>query len=178
MASEGMKVQFGSGANQLHGWKNHDSEVPIQNRLPYGDESVEFVLASHVVEHVTVSEAWGFFHELHRILKHGGVARIAVPDVARIWKLANDTYGAAVKAGGHGDGSRKSCVQAALREHGHKAAWTAELLETLLQAVGFSTVRCEMNTSYHKELIGVDGHHAAVGWEVANIETSTVEATK
>lgn len=173
-----MKVQFGSGSNNLHGWSNHDLDVPIQSRLPYADESVNFVLASHVVEHVTHSESWGFFHELHRILKHGGVARIAVPDVARIWRLANGAYGESVRQGGHGDGSRKSCVEAALREHGHKAAWTAELLEVLLQAVGFSTARFSMNVSGYSELSGIDGHGNVVGVEVAEIETSTIEATK
>lgn len=169
-----MKLNFGCGGNSLEGWSNHDSEVDIRKRLPFPDESADFILAEHVVEHVTPQQAWNFFKECHRILKPGGVIRIAVPDICRIARLMTNEYREAVKAGGHGDNP----IRAAIFEHGHQGAWNQELLVTFLEGVGFKVERCSLGASSHPELCMVEGHGKVVGEHIASIETSVAEGIK
>lgn len=173
-----MKLNFGCGGNRLEGWINMDAEVPIEKPLPFPDSSADFILAEHVVEHVTPQQAWNFFEECRRVLKVGGVLRVCVPDVEKIWLSRNAAYGEAVKAGGHGDGSNKGNVRAAIFDHGHQGAWTQSLLGIIMEAVGFFVEYECYGQSHHDSLHGIDGHGTAVGREVAQVETSVVEGTK
>ncbi|MGD0381775.1 MAG: class I SAM-dependent methyltransferase [Acidimicrobiales bacterium] len=45
---------------------------------PIGDASQDFVIASHVLEHL--AEPIGFIAEIHRVLRPGGIALILLPD--------------------------------------------------------------------------------------------------
>ena len=50
-------------------------------RIPEPDHSVEVLYTSHMVEHLDRDEVQRFFAEARRVLKQGGIIRIAVPDV-------------------------------------------------------------------------------------------------
>lgn len=50
--------------------------------LPFEDESVDGVLLSHVVEHFDAQDGLKLLLECHRILKHGGVVLVSVPDAS------------------------------------------------------------------------------------------------
>jgi predicted SAM-dependent methyltransferase len=174
-----LKVQFGCGNNHLAGWKNLDRECDISKPLPFGEASCGFLFAEHVMEHVTPKQAWGFLEECQRILVAGGVVRIAVPDIVKLWREMIPEYGEAVKKGGHGDGSKRSAVKAAIFEHGHQGAWTKELLIAVMEAVGFRNVKaCAYGESEHAALKGAEGHWRVVGKAVAENETTIVEGTK
>lgn len=168
-----MKINFGCGSNLLEGWINKDAECDIRKPLPFADGVADRILAEHVVEHVTHQEAWSFFVECKRVLKRGGVLRVAIPDITRMQKKMTDEYRNAVKAGGHGDNP----IRAAVFEHGHQAAWNQELLMTFLTAIGFKAEKVEMGKSSNSDLVGVEGHGKVVGQSVASVETSCVEAT-
>ena len=56
------------------------SRLDASKRFPYGDEEFEAVYSSHVLEHMPPADAAHCLREVHRVLKPGGVARIAVPD--------------------------------------------------------------------------------------------------
>ncbi len=57
---------------------NHDiTKIP----WPVEDDTYEAIFASHVLEHVSKAEAYSALAECHRILRPGGVIRIAVPDM-------------------------------------------------------------------------------------------------
>lgn len=169
-----MKINFGCGGNLLDGWINKDAECDIRKPLPFADGVADRILAEHVCEHVTHQEAWSFFVECKRILKLGGVLRVAIPDVTRMSKKMTDEYRNAVKAGGHGDNP----IRAAVFEHGHQAAWNQDLLITFLQATGFKAEKVEMGKSKNSDLVGVEGHGKVVGQSVADVETSCAEGTK
>jgi SAM-dependent methyltransferase len=62
---------------------NHD----LNKRLPFGDESFEVVYHSHVLEHLTKEQGKAFLAECFRVLKHGGILRVVVPDLERIARL-------------------------------------------------------------------------------------------
>lgn len=171
------KLQFGSGGMQLDGWESYDMDTDIRRPLPFGPNTAQFIFAEHVIEHVTHQEAWRFFEECRRVLAPGGVLRVAIPDVEKIWTQSQSDYWNAVKSGGHGDGSKESAVKAAVFSHGHQAAWTCGLLATMLSAVGFSAVSCLIGESQHPELKGIEQHGKTVGEAIAAQETSVVEAT-
>lgn len=171
----GLFLNLGCGSNILPApWRNHDAEVDIFKRLPFDDESTQFILLEHCVEHGSPQEAWGCFEECYRILKPGGVVRVCVPDASRICFLQNDLYRKAVRDGGHGENP----VKAAVFCHGHKSAWTGDLLQVFMVSIGFKATQQEYGVSPHKELNCVDGHGKVVGDKVAIVETAIVEGIK
>jgi SAM-dependent methyltransferase len=52
-------------------------------RLPLGEGTVEVLYSSHMVEHLDRQDAGRFLREALRVLRPGGVIRLAVPDLAR-----------------------------------------------------------------------------------------------
>jgi predicted SAM-dependent methyltransferase len=49
-------------------------------KLPYKDETVDLIYASHVLEYFDRPESICVVKEWHRVLKPGGILRLAVPD--------------------------------------------------------------------------------------------------
>jgi predicted SAM-dependent methyltransferase len=82
-----VKLNLGSGKNLKKGYVNVDLYVDsaeVQHDLniypyPFEDNSVDFISASHIVEHL--KEPMDFFLEIQRILKVGGRALIVCPHV-------------------------------------------------------------------------------------------------
>lgn len=52
--------------------------------LPYLDGVFDAAYASHVLEHLTLPQATAFLAEINRVLKPGGLVRLAVPDLEGI----------------------------------------------------------------------------------------------
>lgn len=173
-----MKVQFCSGSNILAGWDNRDSETDIRRPLPFPDGTVSHIFCEHGMEHVSPCEAWQFIEECHRILEAQGWLRIAVPDIERIWSRMTPDYMRAVRDGGHGDGSAKAALRAALCEHGHQSAWSAGMLLAVMSAIGFEAQRCHVGQSECPEMRGLEGHGKVVGQAIAALETTVIEGRK
>lgn len=90
-----MKLHVGCGERFLPGWKHLDArKFPhvdyVTDKLDkldmFADNSVEEIYACHVLEHFTRAEmrSGGVLQEWHRVLKSGGVLRIAVPNFEAI----------------------------------------------------------------------------------------------
>lgn len=174
-----MKINFGCGDNRLDGWTNHDQEVDISAPLPYTDASTDFILCEHCVEHIPQYLAIEFFRECRRILRDGGVARIIVPSIEKI-KMSGDTeYFKFTERWQSIGPTRRGAMHAITYAHGHQAIWTGSVLSSALFLVGFSEITpCEPRKSGHMELIGIDGHHKAIGERFNDIESCIYEATK
>lgn len=54
-----------------------DIKADLNKKLPIPDETYDIVLANHIMEHL--SNFWGCFNELSRVLKTGGTLEIWVP---------------------------------------------------------------------------------------------------
>ncbi len=107
--SELKLLNLGCGANFHPAWTNIDFTstgigVKAHNLLhgiPSNDESFDFIYHSHVLEHFPKSKAQNFINECFRVLKPGGLIRIAIPDLEQIAKL----YLEKLDKAAHGDSS-------------------------------------------------------------------------
>lgn len=85
-----IKLHLGCGVKQLPGWVHVDALPyahldhvgPVQNLDFAQDESVDLIYACHVLEHFGRNEYRDVLLEWRRVLKPGGVLRLAVPDFA------------------------------------------------------------------------------------------------
>ena len=178
-ASAKVKINLGCGTNRLDGWDNHDADVDITRPLRFAANSADFIFAEHVVEHVDYYAAIRFFKEAARVLKPGGVIRITGPSLYQIYDRGDDPeYLEFVH-------SRKwaptkdlrGAMHAILFCHGHKTAWTEELMRATLYYAGFkSPETTKVGWSRHPELKGVEGHGRVIGDKFNSIESIAVEA--
>ncbi len=154
-----MKVQFGCGPNLLPGWANHDIETDIRKPLPYAIGSVDYVLASHVIEHIEFREGLSFLGECLRILKPQGVLRLAFPDITRedldIESYRSGLYREHYNRQLH---CKEDVWHSILIDWGHRSCWSKTMAERVLLAVGFDSVSPGIHGySSHLELREVDG---------------------
>lgn len=59
-------------------------EHDLTTGIPFGDEIFDAVYHSHVLEHFSREDAGPFLEECRRVLRPGGVIRVAVPDLETI----------------------------------------------------------------------------------------------
>ncbi len=83
-----MKLDLGSGRSQIDGytpwdWSNHH-DVSV---LPFEDDSLDEIRASHVLEHIERPYLLDVVRHWVAKLKPNGILRIAVPDLDRIFEL-------------------------------------------------------------------------------------------
>jgi len=95
-----LKINIGSFKNMFHmGWINLDIldltdwakkncykfiQCNVIRGLPFNNDSVDSVVSSHMLEHITYSEAMVFLQECYRVMKEGAVLRISVPDTKKL----------------------------------------------------------------------------------------------
>lgn len=98
------KLHFGPGPGFVkpdNTWVNVDVDSGISDvvvnfnenqNLPFDDNSVDCIYASHVFEHMSIFAAPNVFKECFRVLRWGGVLRIIIPDIKKavIKYLEND----------------------------------------------------------------------------------------
>ena len=90
------KLQLGAGEHPHEGWLNTDLHgygrndlvfLDVRKRFPLPDASFDLVYSEHMLEHLTYAEGQSCLRECLRVLKPGGVVRIATPSLERIARL-------------------------------------------------------------------------------------------
>jgi len=178
MKEKTLKLQLGCGEHRLPGWTNHDKDVDLRRRLPFKDDSVSFLLAEHVVEHLNPGEALAFFREIRRVLRPGGAFRIIVPCVDLILERYDDNYRTFLKRLAKNDGSLEAAMSSIICNWGHRAIWTTKALECVLQSLHFQTAVAQPQISHFSEMTNIDGHHLKIGEHANWVESGVVEAVK
>ncbi|TGQ69522.1 methyltransferase domain-containing protein [Mesorhizobium sp. M00.F.Ca.ET.186.01.1.1] len=173
-----IKLNFGCGTNRLDGWQNFDAEIDITSPLPFADGHADFIYAEHVVEHVDYIKALAFFAECRRVLKPGGVIRIAVPSLENIFRRGDQDYFNFTRKWGP-TADLRGAMHAIIFAHGHQAIWSQGTLEAALYFAGFEDVAaCDPGKSSHADLVDVEGHGRVIGDHFNWIETAIAEGTK
>lgn len=139
-----MKINIGSGGQQIDGFLNCDYD-PLTNpdfcfnlendRFPFEDNSVEVVVASHVLEHL----GEGYFHclkELYRICKHGAMIHVAVPFHRNDFFFNDPTHRRPITVDGLRLFSRK--YNQACRDQGASASKLAEHFDVDFEILSFN----------------------------------------
>ena len=109
--------------------------LDVTRPFPYPDASLEAAFGCHVLEHLTPGEAETALRELHRVLRPGGVVRIAVPDLDRV--IADYDPG-------RPDAFLEGMLQGRERStsrHRHWWLYNERSLRELLERTGFSDVQ-------------------------------------
>lgn len=115
-------------------------------RIPCAADSVAVVYSSHMIEHLDRSEARAFLTEVRRVLRPGGVVRIAAPDLSRLvsdYIATGDADGfvAGIHMGlDRPDGLRGWAKWAVVGPRHHLWMYDGESLSRLMRERGFADV--------------------------------------
>lgn len=190
------KLQIGAGPSFTDGWLVTDIEPPrikvgyldATKHYPFPDASFDYIHTEHMIEHVPYKGAVAMLKECRRVLKPGGVIRVATPDV----KVLLDLYYQRDRA----EAARyikwitDLClpdapaydplfvINNAVRAWGHQFFYDAQLLTDTLIRAGFVDVRqYRPGVSDTAALRGIEQHGINVGAEDINqYETMVLEA--
>ena len=159
-----MKLEIGSGGCPHAGYTNLDIDpkwnpdiVADARKIPLDDNSVDEILAQHVIEHFYWTETSILLKEWYRVLKPNGIIKIICPDLDYILRvyfdLDNaflDTWEKEVDEKGmsfpHGADKDKDLwinfklFSSACKYDNHFAAFNFRLLKKKLLEAGFTTV--------------------------------------
>jgi predicted SAM-dependent methyltransferase len=141
-----LRLHLGCGASPKPDWVNVDlvgAEADlwwdVSRPLPFAASQVDVIFHEHLLEHLSLEQALALTHECQRVLKDGGILRIAVPDCqAYLASYAdNRTFLEESRPG------RPTALLAAAEvflRHGHRSAYDLETLTLLCKEAGFAEV--------------------------------------
>ncbi|ERR1035437_468185 len=67
-------------AGHMATWPRSVVRYDLRRGIPYGDRSVDAIYSSHMLEHMYLNQARDLLKECERVLKPGGIIRVALPD--------------------------------------------------------------------------------------------------
>jgi predicted SAM-dependent methyltransferase len=85
------RLNWGCGGHPEPGWLNSDiKEAPgvdivgdVRNGLPIESDSIDYIVSVHALPELPYEDLVPTLRELRRVLKPGGVLRLALPDLER-----------------------------------------------------------------------------------------------
>lgn len=190
------KLQIGSGDHPLPGWLNTDLspssrnvfQLDVTRRFPFADNSFDYLFCEHMVEHIAYPEGLYALSECFRVLKPGGVIRIATPDLRFLIELfRNDlskvqrqyiewaTTNFASNAPYPAD---VFVLNSFVREWGHQFIYDKSLLRHSMERAGFRELTtCEPGLSRQPDLRGLENQDRMPDG-FYTLETVIIEGTK
>lgn len=193
-------LRIGCGSYTDLGWLATDL-LPVRRnvvymdatkRFPLPDASFDAVQCEHVIEHVTFEAGLVMLRECHRVLRKGGILRIATPNIDLVRRLldsddedpalvryvewSNRTYG--TRSAGDELANPVLTANRLVRSWGHTFIYDEPTLRRALSRAGFSEiVTVSPGESSHTELRGIDRHAQEIGRGPNELETLALEAT-
>jgi predicted SAM-dependent methyltransferase len=159
-------LHLACGFTRKHGWVNIDllgAPVDIawnlETGLPFPDDSVDSIFHEHLIEHIPIEATFQLTRECLRVLKPGGVLRVAVPDAGL---LLRSYAGQADSDWAESRATPMMSVESLFYEHKHVAMYDSEKLRLLLEVCGLTRVE---ERQYHDSQIEPppDSEHRAGG---------------
>ena len=150
-AGQAIKIILGAGATRYDGWIATD--LPAFDILKhehwarlFQPDTIERMLAEHVIEHLTIDQFKDFLRIARVYLAPGGRIRLAVPDGCH----PDPDYIQRVRPGGTGGGADD-----------HKVLYTGELMREILTAQGYDCQLLEYHDAagefHHRDWRAEDG---------------------
>ena len=151
------RLQLGTGMNLLPGWLNSDFRhnnadtfaLDVTRPFPLPDAAFDFVFCEHMIEHITLAEARGMLAECRRVLKPGGVLRVATPSLGFLVRLMGTDRSdleerylqwAWENFGGEGPANVAVVVNGFVRNWGHQFIYDHATLREAMRTAGFARV--------------------------------------
>lgn len=203
MNNENKKIQIGCGSNLLKGWLNTDLNfnenvafLDAGKIFPIESNSFNYVYSEHLFEHLTVNSQLNFLLESFRILKKGGVLRIATPSLTFLinlylnqedlgnrnyvdWAVKNVPNLRQVKKVVSTEIYDNYVINNFFKDWGHQMIHDFTSLKNLALQCGYSEVReCEVGKSDYAALVKIEKHGTIIPPEINLIETMVLEIIK
>ncbi len=166
-----MKLHLGCGTTYLEGWINIDIDMSefykvdlkldIRQSFPYKDNSIDFIYNEHLIEHLTDYEGVSLLKECLRVIKPGGIVRVATFDLDDMIKNAQSNNPTWKFDLGILNGyfsyiqTRAEYFNVVFYSWGHKWLYNTEELRRRFKEAGFSITNmksCKVSESEHEEL--------------------------
>lgn len=188
------KLQIGSGATILEGWLCTDYE-PVSARVvyldatrkfPFHNDTFDYVYSEHMIEHVPYLDGLAMLRECHRVMKDGGVIRVATPDLAVLLGLRTKEPGdlqrryidwICERYVPHGVHGSVHVINNAFRSWGHQFLYDGDVLQVAMEEAGFRKLRRYTHSQSDDPILrGLESHGRSVGNEEMNVfETMVFE---
>ncbi len=190
--SSSPKLQIGASNGSLPGWLSTDIRpsgeeviyLDATKPFPFPSASFDYIHCEHMIEHISQRDGLNMLKECRRVLKPGGVLRLATPDLAFILGLYQNAsedqkkyveWVTAKFLPEQTEAKASLVINNAFRAWGHQFIYDAENLEQALRKAGFTEiVREKYNQSRHEPLRGIEKHGLNVGNEQMAICESLV----
>ena len=166
-------LHVGAGPKRLDGWLNcdliaGDVYLDLERPLPLPDGCLAYAFGEHVLGALSESGGQALLGELRRVLRPGGVLRIATPDLVKLIALYRDENEAASLSDyaalldtQTGRPHLRACqvFNDLVRSWGIRWTYDEEDLTAKLREAGFGAVRRrEPGESLHPALRGLERH--------------------
>ncbi len=155
-----MKLHLGCGKRHIPGFVHVDlCDMPhveykhgVDTLPMFENDSAELIYASHVFEYFDREEAQSVLAEWHRVLKPGGILRLAVPDFPALVRVYQMTGSLDRLVGPLYGRMPVQCGENGAQVIYHRTVYDFAALKTLLEGCGFGDVRrYDWRKTIHKD---------------------------
>ena len=162
------RLNWGCGGHTLPGWINSDNkEAPdielscdIRDGLPLEEGSMDYVVSIHALPEVPYTALVPVLQELRRVIKPGGVLRLALPDLLKgvdAYRRGDRDYFLVPDEDAKSLGAK---LITQLIWYGYsRTLFTSEFIEEMLLKAGFGrVVHCayRQTSTPHPEIVDLD----------------------
>lgn len=156
---ENKQLHLGCGSKYIPGfihcdladYEHIDFKQDIRDLSNFGNESIDLIYCSHALEYFDRHEVIEVLTEWYRILKKGGVLRLAVPDfqaIVNVYLKYNDLEHQGILGPLYGKWQNSNTTETFY----HKTTWDFKSLSKALVNIGFRNVqRYNIEDTIHKD---------------------------